>query len=797
MEKRNIPSYTYLGSFLFLELPRILKMDDTSPQTWIEPLQPREIEILNLISEGLSNREISQRLHISTDTVKWYNKQMYKKLGVSSRGQATKVARQQGLLEDKTPPPIAVENATRNNLPAQLTSFIGRGREMFEITGLLKTNRLVVLTGSGGSGKTRLALQVAGKLTQSYRDGVWLVELAAIREAELVPNAIAEVLKVKPMVDTPLAKVIQRFLRHKHLLLLLDNFEHLAEATPIAGELLAAAPQLSILATSRERLHVYGEQEFVVHPLQLPDMHQPLDNEQILIYEGIQLFMERALAVRPKLEINEENLQAIAQICQRLDGLPLALELAASQMKIYTAPLLAQQLTENLGALSHGPRDKPARQRTLRATIQWSENLLQPAEKLFFIRMAVFTAGASLEALEHVCSPGLSVKTIELLSALVEKNLVFTREGTVELRFEMLETIHEHAKEHLGTSEEAETIYRRHAAYYTELVEKAQREFRTTRHAYWFSKIQIEQDNLRAALRWSLGGGDLQYALRLVGALRDHWFYNGFLVEGRRWSKQVLTLAGEASPNLLGGTLCTAGTLAYSAGDFQTGEEMLRRAVDQYQQAGDENGKAWASTFLSVLGVNSRDGIDASIDLARQSLETFRKLEDQPGVAQALNILGELTRSQGDYESARRYYEECLEVVQVTGERMREGMQYENLGVIAYHQEQYDHALELIRHGLVIFREVGINYGLATCLAILAGPMTRLGFYKRAARLIGAANAVMETLGINHQPIDLIEINQFTDQARQALGEETFQAEYQAGQILSIEEAVDFALNVE
>jgi predicted ATPase/DNA-binding CsgD family transcriptional regulator len=773
-------------------------MDDTSPQTWIEPLQPREIEILGLISDGLSNREISQRLHISTDTVKWYNRQMYKKLGVSNRSQAMKVARQQGLFEEKTSSPTAEESPTHNNLPAQLTSFIGRGKEVEEIIGLLKTHRLVALTGSGGTGKTRLALQVAGNLTQSYRDGVWLVELAAIREAELVPNAIAEVLMVKPMVDTPLVEILQRFLRHKHLLLLLDNFEHLPEATPVAGELLAAAPQLSILATSRERLHVYGEQEYVVQPLRLPDMRQPRGGEQILTYEAIQLFLERARAVRPKLEVNEKNLQAIAQICQRLDGLPLALELAASQMKIYPAPLLAQQLADNLGTLPDGPRDLPARQRTLRATIQWSENLLKPEEKLLFARIAVFTNGATLEAIEQICGPGLSKKTIELLSALVEKNLVFTREGQDgELRFHMLETIHEHAKEHLGKSDEAKTIYRRHAAYYTELASEAQLEFRTARHVYWFPKIQIEQDNFRTALSWSLEGGDLQYALRLVGALRDHWYYNGFVVEGRHWITQVLNLAENAPPDLLGGAFCTAGNLAYSAGDILTGEEMLRRAIDQYQQAGDENGKAWAFTFLSIMGIRTPDKIDAYIEFARQSLETFRKLGDQPGIAQALNILGELNRSQGNYETARRYYEKCLKVVQVTGERMREGMQYENLGVIAYHQKQYEHALELIRHGLTIFWEVGINYGMATCLAMLAGPTARLGHYKRAARLLGAANAVMESLGVSHQPVDLVEINQFTDLTRQALGEDTFQAELQAGQSLSIEEAMDYALNAE
>jgi predicted ATPase/DNA-binding CsgD family transcriptional regulator len=499
-------------------------MTEKPTQTWIEPLHQREIEILNLISEGLSNLEISQRLNLSSETVKWYNKQMFKKLGVNSRAHAVKIASQQGILRPRDTSPTVEETAVRSNLRAQLTSFIGRQEEVQEIKGLLKTSRLVVLTGAGGTGKTRLALQVAAELAPAYRDGVWLVELATISDPALVANAIAEVLKVNPIGEASPLEILKRFLRRKHLLLLLDNFEHLPEATPLVGELLAAASQLTILATSRERLHVYGEQEYPVYPLRLPDTTHLEPIEKLLTYEAINLFVQRARSIQPKLKFSEKNLPAIVQICLRLDGLPLALELAASQVKTYPPPILAQQLEKSLGTLPDGPRDLPARQRTLRATIEWSENLLGLDEKTLFARLAVFSGGGTLDAIELVCSVGLGEKIIELLSALVEKNLVIPREGQDgELRFTMLETIHDYARKRLIPSDESQEIHRRHAACYTDLAGVAYREFRTFRQVYWFAKLRAEQDNLRATLAWSLGSGDITYPLRLVETLRDQW----------------------------------------------------------------------------------------------------------------------------------------------------------------------------------------------------------------------------------------------------------------------------------
>ena len=773
-------------------------MTEKPTQTWIEPLHQKEIEILNLISEGLSNREISQRLYLSSETVKWYNRQMFKKLGVNSRTQAVKIASQQGILRSRDTSLTEEETAVRSNLPAQLTSFIGRQEEVQEIKELLKTSRLVVLTGAGGTGKTRLALQVATELTPAYRDGVWLVELATITDPALVANAIAEALNVNPIGEVSPLEVLKRFLRRKHLLLLLDNFEHLPEATPLVGELLAAAPQLTILATSRERLHVYGEQEYPVYPLRLPDTTRLEPIEKLLSYEAINLFAQRARSIQPRLELSEQNMPAIVQICLQLDGLPLALELAASQVKTYPPPILAQQLEKSLGTLPDGPRDLPARQRTLHATIEWSENLLGLDEKTLFARLAIFCGGGALDAIERVCNVGFGEKIIELLAALVEKNLVITREGQDgELRFTMLETIHDYARKRLISSDESQEIHRRHAVYYTDLAGVAYQEFRTFRQVYWFAKLRAEQDNLRAALAWSLGSEDIIYALRLVEALRDHWLYNGYAAEGRRWSELILEKRPEVPSNLLAGVLCTAGILAYTMSDVKRGEELLRRSVELYQQSDDERGTAWALTFLAITGIGSLGEIDRYIEMAQQSLKMFRKLEDQPGMAQAYNILGELARWTEDYEAAQHYYGECLRIVQLIGERMREAMQYVNLGVLAHYQDQYQLAVEQMRRGLVIFRELGTGYGLAMALAALAGPIAKLGDYEKAARLLGAADAEMESLGANQQPVDQIEIEQFLIYVRQALGEEAFQEAWQAGHELSIDEALNYALGSE
>jgi predicted ATPase/DNA-binding CsgD family transcriptional regulator len=771
-------------------------MNDLQTQNWIEPFNSREIEILSLISDGLSNREISQKLMLSPETVKWYNKQIFSKLGVSSRTQAVNLANKFGLLNGQIPPTSEAGMPTRSNLPAQLTSFVGRSAELAEVKQMLKSSRLVTLTGAGGSGKTRLALQVASSLVEAYRDGVWMVELATISEPALVSNAIAQALKVNPVQEAILADVLERFLARKHLMLLLDNFEHLLEATPMVGRLLAAAPQLTVLATSRERLHLYGEQEYSVQPLRVPEIAHKRTREHLLSNEAIILFLQRARAARPRLEVDDDELQAVARICVRLDGLPLALELAASQVKIIPPSILLQRLEDRLGSLPDGPRDLPERQRTLRRTIEWSENLMSAAEKTVFAQLGVFIGGGTLDAIEHVCGHAITGNMMDLMTSLVDKNFIITREShDGEVRFLMLETIHEYARWRLLTSGDVEEVHRRHAAFYTDLAVRAGNDFRGARQVYWSNRLRAEQDNLRAVLTWSLGGKENTYGLRLVAALSDYWYYNGFAAEGLHWTELALEKEDEATPSLRAGVLRTAGNLSYNLNDLHKGKEYLHRSLSLYQKIGDKRGAALSSILLSIMGVDMPQEIQQSIGLAQESLVVLRELGDKPGISLALNILGELRRVEGDYESARQYYEACLEIVKETGERQREGIQYHNLGLIATHQNQLQLAEKLMKQALIISIELDNNYLLATAISSLAGPTAKLGYPKRAAQLLGAAYAVMGSLGTNQQPADQVEIDRFTDEVQQALGEEKFSQAWRKGLAMTIQEATDYALS--
>jgi len=770
-------------------------MNSIQTQTWIEPFSHREIEILGLISDGLSNHEISQKLLLSPETIKWYNKQIFSKLGARSRTQAVRIAVEFGLLDSQRTAALEEESRQSSNLPSQLNSFVGRVREIAEIKHLLKSSRLVVLTGPGGCGKSRLALQVASELIEAYRDGVWLVEFDSISEPALVANAIVQVLQVNASGDASLVDVLKRFLARKHLLLLLDNMEHLPEAHPLVGELLAAAPQVTVLATSREHLHVYGEQEYPVHPLSLPDLQRGETKDQLLAYEAINLFVQRARSVQPGFTVDEDLIYPIARISVRLDGLPLAIELAASQVKTQPPPILAQRLDNSLDALPSGPRDLPARQRTLRATLDWSYNLLKEDEKILFARLAVFSGGITLEGILSICSRGLPGDVIEILSALVEKNLVYTRQGSDgELRFTMLETIHEHASERLLAFGEAKSIRILHADYFTHLAEVAEKEMHGARQDYWFARLRAEQDNLRSVFTWSFSGNENEHGLRLAASLQEYWYYNGLGAEGRRWTELGLAKSIYAAPALRAGVLRSAGHIAYALNDLCRGKELLHQALDLYRQLGDERNEAWSMVFLGGLFIEDPQEYPQGIALCTQGLELFRKLEDKPGMAGAFNALGELVRLQGNYEAARRYYEESLSVVMETGERQREAMLFNNLCFIAYHQQDYRLAMHFAQRGITVARELQSEFRQACFLATLAGPIAALGLPERAARLLGASHARFEALGTRHQPADQSELDLFEAAARNQLGDKAFREAWQAGQALTLQEAVSLAL---
>jgi predicted ATPase/transcriptional regulator with XRE-family HTH domain len=683
-----------------------------------------------------------------------------------------------------------------HNLPAQLTSFVGRQKEIAEIKQHLGASRLVTLTGPGGTGKTRLALQVANDLRASYPDGVWWVELAPLRDPGLVAEAIAQALKLSASGEAPLVELLKRRLRRMQVLLLLDNFEHLLPAGPLVGELLAAAPQVWMLVTSRERLHVYGEQEYPVHPLELPDLQRDESAEELLAHDAVSLFVQRARAVQPGFSLDEAQKSAVARICVRLDGLPLALELAASQVKIIPPPQLEQRLQDSLGTLPIGPRDRPDRQRTLRATIQWSYALLNEGEQALFARMAVFNGGATLDAIERVCGYDQTDDLVNTLTALVDKNLVFRRDHRLsEPRFAMLETIHEYARERLQASGEAAQVQEHYVAYYTSLAEQAAGQIRANRQSYWLNRMKAEQDNLRAVLAWTLEGQDTLPGLRLVAALRDHWYYNGLAGEGRRWTDLALRKSTGAPPALRAGVLRAAGQIAIGVGDLPKAGELLSQALALYRQLEDERNTAWTLVLLSLYRMGDVTKSQKNMALCQEGLEIFRRLDDQPGMAQAFNILGELARLAGDDEAASGYYEECLKVVKQTGERLREGMTYCNLSFIAYHRAQYQPSEQFARQALRISWEMGNEYMMAAYLASLAGPVAALGDPRRAACLLGASQALLEKYGFQLQPSDTPEVQRYIAVLQSQLSAEDLREAWQAGSAMTLQEVIDYALD--
>ena len=501
-------------------------------QLVFDRLTERELEILKLMADGLSNHEIAQTLFLTHGTIKWYSRQIYSKLGVNNRTQAISHL---GKLSSPEPQLITTLYH-RRHLPMPLTSFVGRHREIHEIKQLLTTKRLITLTGPGGSGKTRLALEVASTINHAFANGAAFVDLSAITHAATVINAIAHALDITENPDIPLPEILKRALRSQEILLLIDNFEHVIEAAPLLADLLMGAPQIKMLVTSRAALHLSGEQEHPVLPLSLPDSGS-VAIEHLIESEAITLFRQQARSAQPHFEITSDNAPAIAEICLRLDGLPLAIELAAARCKLLSPQALLNRLSSRLDALNTGPRDVPARQQTLRNTLDWSYDLLNEAEKLLFARLAVFRGGRSLEAIEVVCTVGLTEDIFHTLTGLLDKSLIYRKDTpTGEPRFWMLETIHGYAWEQLAKSSEVESMRRQHAEYFVDLAERAEPELRLAQHDYWSQLLELELHNLRGVLEWSLGDGDNELGARLAGALYLFWWAYGYHVEGRYWT---------------------------------------------------------------------------------------------------------------------------------------------------------------------------------------------------------------------------------------------------------------------
>jgi predicted ATPase/class 3 adenylate cyclase len=695
-------------------------------------------------------------------------------------------------------PPLNTLDARMNNLPAQPTPLIGRERELREVRDLLRGEgvRLLTLTGAGGIGKTRLGLQVGAELLDEFEDGVFFVALAPITDPTLVASAIAEPLGVVEAADQPLEDALKGYLRGKELLVVLDNFEQVPAAAPLVGELLSACPKLEVLATSRSVLKVYGEQEYAVPPLELPDHKRLPPVERLTQYEAVRLFIERAKAAKGDFSVTNHNAPAVAEICARLDGLPLAIELAAARIKVLTPAAMLERLGSRLKLLRGGSRDLPERQRTLRGTIEWSHTLLEEGERVLFARLAVFSGGRTLEAIEAVCdSQGdLPMDALDGVSSLLDKSLLRQEEGPEgELRFVMLETIHEYAREKLEERGEAEEVRRLHAEYFLSLAQEAEPELSGAEQLAYLERLESEHDNMRAALTRSLES-EPESALRLAGALARFWEKRSHFSEGSSWLEAALRLSGRADVATRAKLLSEAGTFAFFRTDFDDAIVLHGEALELYRQLGDDSGVAFALLCLGAQHMEKGDH-ERAAPFLEEALALSRRIGDKRHIAGTLHNLGEVERQRGNYERAKALGMESMALCRDMEDKWQLAMVVGWVGLLAvWSGDEHDLAEGFLKEAMALQRELGNwAYG-AYCLESFAGLAGARGQGARAARLWGAAEALRTNIGAP-LPLDAhLLYGPSMAAARAQVGEAAWEAAFAQGTAMSAEEAAEYAL---
>ena len=637
--------------------------------------------------------------------------------------------------------------ASRSNLVAPATALIGREREVEMLRALLGQPdvRLVTLNGAGGAGKTRLATEVASELLGDFADGVWYVELASISDPALVASTIARGLGMKEAGRQPLGERLKAYLQESHLLLVLDNFEQVAAAAPLVADLLGAARRLKVLVTSRAPLHLRGEREVEVLPLALPEPQWSCKPGLLAQSPAVRLFIERVRQARPDFALTPENAASVAEICIRLDGLPLAIELAAARMKLLSAAMLLERLEHRLKLLTGGARDLPARQQTIRATIEWSYNLLAASEQALFARLGVFVGGWTLEAAEAVCQgDAVPDDILDGHQSLMDKNLVRPRHETIHTaRFTMLETIREYALERVEASGQREALRQQHAAYYLALVEALTPQLRGARHMAYIERLEQDHDNLRAALAWSqMPEGDVDVGVRLIECLWPFWKLRGYLGEGRTWVAGALQRWRDAPARLLP----IAGDLAWRQGDYEQAVVLSEQGLALCRALSNAWGMAISLRTLGWVAIHQSDYPRAR-ELLGESLALFRELDDLIDIAHTLNPLAHVAWQEGDYDRAIMLYEEARGVCRKAGNN--EGLLWAltGLGDVALVQGDYSRASTLYEENLALARELGYKTNIGASLN-RQGEVARIqGNYAQATALYEESLATFREVG--------------------------------------------------
>ena len=692
-------------------------------------------------------------------------------------------------------PPLKTLEATPNNLPTQLTSFIGRDDQVREATQLLGRSRLLTLTGPGGTGKTRLSLEIAASLLDQFPDGVYFVPLSAIHDPELVPSAIAQALAISTTGQRRPIEALVDHLREKRTLLVLDNFEQLLDAAPIATRLLEGSAGLRVLVSSRAVLRVSGEQEFPVPPLGLPDLKALPGLAALSQFEAVRLFIERAVAVKPDFQATNENAPAIAGICERVDGLPLAIELAAARVKLFSPQALLSRLEKSLSALGRGGRDAPARQQTLRGAILWSYDMLDTGGRRLVARFSVFARGGNLEQVEAVCGPADDIggDIVDSLDQLADQSLLRRLPDFDEPRFLMLQTIRDFAAERLEESGEAHRIRDRHLEAFTALARQAQPHLFGPRRKEWLDRLEEDHDNFRAALEWAIAAGKAQQAMSLSGLFWRFWQMRGHIHEGRSRMKAVLAMPDSrqfAEERLM--ALEAAGGLAYWQADMTVAQGFYDECLELTRRVGDSRAIANAIYNAAWPMIVDRVALPRAKLLLEEAIPLFRELGDQGGVARTLWGLGNVAYFGKDYPAAVPPLEEAQSIFRELDDRFMLGWSTHTLGLVAVKTDDVEEAQQYFLDALRLFIEAQDVSGITLQLDNLSVIARTRGDLVRATRLAAAAVAQQAATGTS---LGGLLSYQEGRTGREGLNETDAARAWAEGQALTLDEAIAYALD--
>jgi predicted ATPase/DNA-binding NarL/FixJ family response regulator len=812
----------------------------------IKPLTRRELEILTLLNGGLSNQEIAQNLAVALSTVKWYTQQIYHKLGVENRRQAVSKAKEIGLLSDNLAFSTAIQHP--NNLPVQLTSFIGREHDIAEVKNWLIDHRLVTLTGPGGCGKTRLALQVASDLLSTYEHGVWLVEFAPLSDPALITQVVAAVIGVREYPGVELAQTVLEYLSSRHILLVFDNCEHLITDIACFVDILSRkCPKLTVLTTSREGLGILGEAIWTIPPLSLPIQKPWTDpastQETVSIYlksESVQLFMARVSEISPEITLTVENGGWVAEICRRLDGMPLAIELAAARMRTLSVKQIAERLDDRFNLLTAGSRTAPHRQQTLAATLDWSYTLLAEPERRVLQRFSIFAGGATLEAAEAVCTCECvkSEEVLDVLSHLVEKSLVVADRSSDQTRFRLLETIRQYVQQKLAEQGDEVACKDRHLIYFVQLAETLSLTLEDKDQLVGLKRFEAEHDNLRTALEWSrVNEKTATLGLRLAAACGPFWLSHGYLSEGRRHLFAALNpknVRDRSSGHAR--ALMYSARLAYFQADYPAGQPLIEEALAIWRDLGQADQVVLAQILQLYGGFRMEVGdYKNAIRLFQESLEIYRQLNDRKRMGGIHRDLGWSAMRTGDYQLAQNHLEKNLTLAQETGDKTGLIYAYSGLGEVSMRRGEYTRASDLLEKGLSLSRElqdkwleatilgslgwvalrlwnfdamqnffgdslflrmnIGDQGGIAWCLEKLAEAAILERQYQKAVTIFASAASLRIPIHSVIDPVDQPEYEHFLSGLRSKLDQKTFTACWEEGKAMGLKDVVVYALS--